>query len=223
MGNKNKLLSILTVLIANPAYAAMDCNTQPSCVTLGYSKNNVADCASDGYIYCPFDTSYKKCVTKTIKCPGTLTNCSHNIKCTNDKCQVVYYNCEDAGYLSTPKTGVTCTDTVTVTLRSGAVATCYGNCEANSSTSCIQAGYSDSGCDMSLESAIPVYLPQSTGVEFTCWMCVPLSDYQKISDASHLISSDKITIANLDEKQCRTKYVEILDNATNEADCAVYI
>lgn len=39
-------------------------NTNPAgdCETLGYSKDDVSGC--DHYLYCPFDTSYKRCVTE---------------------------------------------------------------------------------------------------------------------------------------------------------------
>ena len=39
-------------------------NTNPAgdCETLGYSKDNVSGC--EHYLYCPFDTSYKRCVTE---------------------------------------------------------------------------------------------------------------------------------------------------------------
>jgi len=44
-------------------------NTTPAgdCTTLGFSKSDVAGC--DQYLYCMFDTSYKRCISKSESCP----------------------------------------------------------------------------------------------------------------------------------------------------------
>ena len=54
------LVTAFVIGISN-ANAELTCVAQPSCAMLGYSKTNVPNCT--GYIHCPFDTSYKKCVT----------------------------------------------------------------------------------------------------------------------------------------------------------------
>ena len=54
------------ILISNSAYAALNCTTQPTCEQLGYSKSVDSNC--DDYILCPFDTSYKKCITGKVDC-----------------------------------------------------------------------------------------------------------------------------------------------------------
>lgn len=219
MASKNKLLSILTVLIANPAYAAMDCNNQPSCTTLGYSKENVAGCASDGYIFCPFDTSYKKCIANTIRCPANASSCTHHIRCNNNVCQVAYYNCEDAGYFPSVPGGGSCNpNKVTITLRNGSTKTCYADCRATSNASCNSEGYYSPGScsDRSLDW-INIYLPTS-GTDLNCEMCVG-SDY-KTSAQSKI---ETITIASMDEKACQDKYVLNLESSVDEDDCSVYI
>ena len=45
-------------------------NTNPAgdCTTLGYSKSNVTNC--EHYLYCPFDTSYKRCLGEKECDPG---------------------------------------------------------------------------------------------------------------------------------------------------------
>ena len=61
---------------ANNAQAAGDCET------LGYSKDNVNEC--EHYLYCPFDTAYKKCVS--IDCSAyNLTTCSTGAACAECK------------------------------------------------------------------------------------------------------------------------------------------
>ena len=64
----------------NPALAALNCTTQPSCASLGYSQDDVENCSK--YIKCPFDTTYKACTaincssyTKT-SCPEGAESCS---------------------------------------------------------------------------------------------------------------------------------------------------
>ena len=64
----------------NPALAALNCTTQPSCESLGYSQDDVENCSK--YIKCPFDTTYKACTaincssyTKT-SCPEGAESCS---------------------------------------------------------------------------------------------------------------------------------------------------
>ena len=71
------------ILFSNNAYAALNCTTQPTCQQLGYSKSVDANC--DDYILCPFDTSYKRCITGKIDCSGyPLTKCPVNADC--DEC-----------------------------------------------------------------------------------------------------------------------------------------
>ena len=63
--------------------ARLTCTTQPSCEVLGYNKADVDNCVS--YIHCPFDASYKKCITLDHiegKCTGfTLADCPPRAKC----------------------------------------------------------------------------------------------------------------------------------------------
>ena len=71
-------------LFINPALAALNCTTQPTCTELGYSKADVDNC--DSYVFCPFDTSYKACIKtgENIDCPGyTLSKCPENAICSS--------------------------------------------------------------------------------------------------------------------------------------------
>ena len=79
------ILGLVTAFVIgiNNANAELTCVAQPSCAMLGYSKTNVPNCT--GYIHCPFDTSYKKCVTLDHtegKCTGySLADCPPHAKC----------------------------------------------------------------------------------------------------------------------------------------------
>ena len=52
---KHVLGSVLSVVLACPAYAELNCETQPSCKELGY-RNTETSCENGKFIYCPFDT-----------------------------------------------------------------------------------------------------------------------------------------------------------------------
>ena len=90
---KSSLYGVLTLLSTTSAFALSCVNdyggssscagsTQAAgdCTTLGYFKNNVDGC--EHYLYCPFDTAYKRCVsldctTYTLSsCPSGATSCS---------------------------------------------------------------------------------------------------------------------------------------------------
>ena len=72
-----------------------------NCETLGYSTANVANC--DHYIYCPFDTSYKRCTTlkNSSDCSDyPLTECPDNgicEDCPDDSSYKKLTDCE-SGY-----------------------------------------------------------------------------------------------------------------------------
>jgi len=76
---KSTLFTILSVVLANPAYADLNCVSQPSCDDLGYSKTE--DCPNGKLLKCPFDTSYTKC----IKSSSTDINCTDLGFTTSDK------------------------------------------------------------------------------------------------------------------------------------------
>ncbi len=77
---KVSLCGVLTLLSTTSAFAltcindyggtssCTNANPAGDCETLGYSKDNVSGC--EHYLYCPFDTAYKRCVSEiTWTCP----------------------------------------------------------------------------------------------------------------------------------------------------------
>ena len=50
--------------------SALDCEKVPDCTSLGYSQEEDTDCEKDGFMYCPFDKSYKKCVQYNCEALG---------------------------------------------------------------------------------------------------------------------------------------------------------
>ena len=88
--------SLAAVLLSSTSAFALTClndysgtsgcarNQTPAgdCSTLGYSKANVDGCVK--YLYCPFDTSYKRCITqKAMDCSDyPLTKCPDNGFCS---------------------------------------------------------------------------------------------------------------------------------------------
>ncbi len=106
------LMFLLCLIFANVANA-MDCEKVPDCESLGYSTEDEPNCADNGYMFCPFNHDYKKCVQyncaklgfteddKTSWC-GKIVKCKGNEKFTACKalCEVgdVYYADGTCGY-----------------------------------------------------------------------------------------------------------------------------
>ena len=83
------VLFLMMVLFSNQA-VALDCSKQPTCSELGFSTENNPNCLLDGYLYCPFDSQYKKCVNFNCELLGfTLSDksgwCAETIECKGDK------------------------------------------------------------------------------------------------------------------------------------------
>ena len=96
------LLVLLGLLVSGTA-EAIDCQTPPTCESLGYAKADDLGCETDGYLNCPFDTSYKKCVTHNCEKLGFTKDdktlwCSNIIKCNADTtytlCECMKSRCE---------------------------------------------------------------------------------------------------------------------------------
>ncbi len=81
------LLFFLLTLVPVKAYSVIDCQSVPDCEDLGFSKKDVADCPEDGYIYCPFDLNYKKCINSCEKMGFTKDDksewCPQIVRCLN--------------------------------------------------------------------------------------------------------------------------------------------
>ena len=82
---KVSLCGVLTLLSTTSAFAltcindyggtssCTNANPAGDCETLGYSKDNVSGC--EHYLYCPFDTAYKRCVSEiTWTCPDGFSD-----------------------------------------------------------------------------------------------------------------------------------------------------
>ncbi len=90
------MMFLLGLMFANVANA-IDCEKVPTCEELGYSTEDDPYCADNGYMYCPLDYSYKKCVNydcakmgftdsdKTSWC-GKLIKCKGNESFTACAC-----------------------------------------------------------------------------------------------------------------------------------------
>ena len=107
------LMFLLGLMFANVANA-IDCEKVPTCEELGYSTKEDPYCADNGYMYCPFNHEYKKCVNmdctklgftdsdKSSWC-GKIVKCKGNEKFTACKalCEVgdVFYDNGTCGYV----------------------------------------------------------------------------------------------------------------------------
>ena len=82
------VLFLIMILFSNQA-VALNCEKQPTCEELNYSKEDDPQCAEDGYILCPFDFSYKKCAQPDCEKLGFTSSeksgwCSEIITCPQD-------------------------------------------------------------------------------------------------------------------------------------------
>ena len=82
------VLILIAILFSNQA-VALNCEKQPTCEELNYSKEDDPQCAEDGYILCPFDFSYKKCAQPDCEKLGFTSSeksgwCSEIITCPQD-------------------------------------------------------------------------------------------------------------------------------------------
>lgn len=79
------IFMILVFAPFNLAYGALNCETKPSCEELGYTLSIPSDCTDDYVLFCPFDMSYKKCITLQNSCPSEtypLSRCPENGVCS---------------------------------------------------------------------------------------------------------------------------------------------
>lgn len=156
--SKGMLYGVLGLILAHPAYANLDCVEQPTCSELGYS--NTESCITGGFIVCPFDPTYKKCVPERPDCEAlgfTDTNKStwcegeNLIKCPTDTSYTLCAwhsfeeGCDASGY-RTIDSNLLCTDEfVELPLSDGTTVTCARECY----TSCLIAGYDRDITDVS--------------------------------------------------------------------------
>ena len=106
------VLFLITILFSSQA-VALNCEKQPTCEELNYSKEDDPQCAEDGYILCPFDFSYKKCAEFDCEKLGFTQSdksawCGKISKCQTDEsytackalCEIgdVYYSDGTCGY-----------------------------------------------------------------------------------------------------------------------------
>lgn len=83
------LCLLFLTFVALPAQAQVSCETLPSCAALGFSTTDDANCAENGYLYCPFDENYKKCVQASCQAMGFTTDdktswCKTIVACPTD-------------------------------------------------------------------------------------------------------------------------------------------
>ena len=83
------VLFLMMVLFSSQA-VALNCEKQPTCAELGYSTENNPNCLDDGYLICPFDFSYKKCVNFNCESLGFTQSdksdwCADIATCKGDK------------------------------------------------------------------------------------------------------------------------------------------
>lgn len=89
MNKRYVLGGVLTLLLANPAYAAFNCTNSPTCKSLGYDQS-VSDCKGKAVLRCPFD----KDNVNAVWCNNLV--CDSGEAVINGVCRPVYNSCSEA-------------------------------------------------------------------------------------------------------------------------------
>lgn len=145
-------LAFLTMFSPTETLAQTTCDAQPSCSELNYSQNISADCPSENIIYCPFDTSYKKCLGKSCSNIGFTTAdkstwCKTLVVCPNDSTYTACAEllCGDFPYTACP-VGASCSSCDVDGMKKYKVTGCAdGYKSASDGLSCIEKTCSDYG------------------------------------------------------------------------------
>ncbi len=82
------VLFLMMILFSGQALA-LNCAQAPSCEELGYSTEDNLNCLADGYLICPFDSNYKKCVNFDCESLGFTKDdknswCNEIVSCKED-------------------------------------------------------------------------------------------------------------------------------------------
>ena len=136
---------------AGASGCAANATSAGDCATIGYSKTEDPDCGH--YVLCPFDSTYKRCVSK--KCTNyTLSACPKNGICVscqsaetvtyalagcksgfavgpNNTCVTSYSSCEAAGYFS-DNTNMDCAGDTVIYITGSNPVKCFIGCECAS-------------------------------------------------------------------------------------------
>ena len=87
---KMKYVLFLIMMLFSSQAVALNCEKQPTCAELGYSTQDNPNCLDDGYLICPFDSNYKKCVNFNCESLGFTQSdksawCKNIAACPNNK------------------------------------------------------------------------------------------------------------------------------------------
>ena len=85
-----KYVLFLVMILFSGQAVALNCEKQPTCEELNYSKEDNPKCDKNGYILCPYDQSYKKCVRYNCETLGFTQSdksawCADIATCKGDK------------------------------------------------------------------------------------------------------------------------------------------
>ena len=90
------IMFLLMMLLTGTAQA-IDCDVAPTCAELGYTTEEDSYCADNGYMFCPLDHSYKKCVNMDCAKMGFTEDdktswCTDIVHCKGNK-EMTLCNC----------------------------------------------------------------------------------------------------------------------------------
>ena len=177
---KSSICGVLTLLSTTSAFAltcvndyggTASCASSSSkagdCETLGFSKDDVSECGH--FLYCPFDTAYKRCVTfdcsdyPLTSCPASAQSCS---ACGNGTEVSYKVNACIEGYALTDGkcTANACTDYPLTACPTGAssCSTCKSGTTTKYKVNGCKSGYTASGSTCVVASCPSGYSTSTT-------------------------------------------------------------
>lgn len=112
-----RCLLLSACLLPLPVYAQTQlCDKLPNCAELGFSTGYEDGCAEDGYLICPFNSNYRKCVKHNCAKMGFTQDdkanwCDNIVKCESDESYTLCSKadfCKDYPLDSCPTTAERC-------------------------------------------------------------------------------------------------------------------
>lgn len=232
------LIAISPFLSTKSIAADLKCTQTPTCTQLGYSKSSDA-CPSGNWIYCPFDTSYKKCVRiggvdcsayTLTACPDTAKSCSMcgigtNIYYKIEACKSgfhlsenscnKYKTCEDYGYVSSdPSKACQYCPSLEILTDDEQTLSCYD----------AEACYWDQNClDAKATCEDYGYLSQSPE-QNSCEICTSIDVNVSETRTLKCFTNECTIDDQCNEQRCKTLYghlnIERCDNTCRYCDCS---
>lgn len=179
-----RYLLLSACLLPLPVYAQSQlCEQVPDCAELGFTTGYEDSCADDGYLTCPFDSNFRKCVKHSCEKMGFTkddksTWCDSIVECESDAtytlCKSIE-NCDDYPLAACPS-NAECETCEQSGLTKYKVTNCkprYSFCE----NSCVRSPCYEEYCDDAYCITGEGYWDSFCGQRFYCYKSLSCSQF----------------------------------------------